>query len=114
MWHRAGIVKTDVSQEGIASIIRVERNSELGTALAVTTQKNVAFFEVTRCGSCINLRFGETCRFHYQDGKKQRAWNSVNIIRLKNAVFWDVVPCESCKNRCFGETYRFHHQDGDN
>jgi hypothetical protein len=36
MWCRVGLVKTDVSEESIASIIRVERVSELGTTLAVT------------------------------------------------------------------------------
>jgi hypothetical protein len=36
MWCRAGLVRTDVSKESIASIIRVERISELATPLAVT------------------------------------------------------------------------------
>jgi hypothetical protein len=37
IWHRVALVRTDVSKERIASIIRVERISELGTMSAVTT-----------------------------------------------------------------------------
>jgi hypothetical protein len=44
MWRRVGLVKTDVSEEHIASIFTVETVSELGTTLAVSvirlTQKN--------------------------------------------------------------------------
>jgi hypothetical protein len=35
-WHYAAIIRTDVSKERIATVIRVERISVLGTALAVT------------------------------------------------------------------------------
>jgi hypothetical protein len=38
MLHHVALVRTDVSEERIASIIRVERISELGTALAVTSK----------------------------------------------------------------------------
>jgi hypothetical protein len=42
MWRRVGLVKPDVSEKGIASIIRVARIGELGT-LAVNYQpKNAA------------------------------------------------------------------------
>jgi hypothetical protein len=37
MWRRVNPVRTDVSEERIASIIRVERISELGTTSAVTS-----------------------------------------------------------------------------
>jgi hypothetical protein len=37
MSRRVDLVITDVSEERIASIIRVKRISELGTALAVTS-----------------------------------------------------------------------------
>jgi hypothetical protein len=37
MGRRVVLVRTDVSEERIASIIRVERISELGTALVVTS-----------------------------------------------------------------------------
>jgi hypothetical protein len=35
MWHRVGLVTTDVSEERVDSIFRVERISKLGTTLAV-------------------------------------------------------------------------------
>jgi hypothetical protein len=35
--HLLALVRTDVSEEPIAYIIRVTRNSELGTTLAVTS-----------------------------------------------------------------------------
>jgi hypothetical protein len=37
MWHRVALVRTDVSVEPIASVIRVNRISELGATLAVTS-----------------------------------------------------------------------------
>jgi hypothetical protein len=40
MWHRVGLVRTDVSEEFIVSIIRVTRIGELGTTLAVTSNRN--------------------------------------------------------------------------
>jgi hypothetical protein len=36
MWHRVTLVRTEVSEERIASIFRVETISELGATLAVT------------------------------------------------------------------------------
>jgi hypothetical protein len=38
--HRVALVRTDVSEELIAYIIRVERIGELGTTLAVTSNGN--------------------------------------------------------------------------
>jgi hypothetical protein len=34
-WRRVDLVKTDISEERVVSIIRVEKISELGTTLAV-------------------------------------------------------------------------------
>jgi hypothetical protein len=39
-------VTTDVSEEHVASIIRVARTGEVGTALAVINNRNTAFFIV--------------------------------------------------------------------
>jgi hypothetical protein len=51
VWNvtRVALVKTDVSEELSASIIRVNRIDELGTTL-----KNGVFWDVTPCGSCKN------------------------------------------------------------
>jgi hypothetical protein len=40
MLHRVALVRTDVSRDRIASIIRVTRNDELGTTLAVTSNRS--------------------------------------------------------------------------
>jgi hypothetical protein len=81
-------VRTDVSDERSTSIIRVTRIDYVGTTLAVTSKvlervtrgnipedgilhvifevftavamKNCVFWDVTRCGSCKNRRFGGT------------------------------------------------------
>jgi hypothetical protein len=39
MLHRVGLVRTDVSEERNASMIRVARIGELGTTLAVTSNR---------------------------------------------------------------------------
>jgi hypothetical protein len=39
MLHRVALVRTDVSEELSASFIRVTRNGELGTTLAVTSNR---------------------------------------------------------------------------
>jgi hypothetical protein len=43
MVRRVDLVRTDVSKERIASIIRVTRIGELGTTLAVTNNRNCVF-----------------------------------------------------------------------
>jgi hypothetical protein len=40
MGHGVALVRTDVSEKLIASIIRVKRIIELGTAVAVTSNSN--------------------------------------------------------------------------
>jgi demethoxyubiquinone hydroxylase (CLK1/Coq7/Cat5 family) len=40
MLRRMALVRTDVSEEHIASIIRVKRIGELGTTLAVTSNRS--------------------------------------------------------------------------
>jgi hypothetical protein len=41
MLRRMALVRTDVSEELSASIIRVTRIGELGTALALATRRNI-------------------------------------------------------------------------
>jgi hypothetical protein len=40
MLHRVAVVRTDIAEERITSIIRVTRIGELGTTLAVTNNRN--------------------------------------------------------------------------
>jgi demethoxyubiquinone hydroxylase (CLK1/Coq7/Cat5 family) len=60
MLRRVALVRPDVSEEFSASIIRVTRIGELGTTLAVTSQKT-QFFIVTALKTS-NL----TCKNHLQ------------------------------------------------
>jgi hypothetical protein len=43
MLRRVALVKSDISEEHVASIIREERISELGTTLAVTSNRSTQF-----------------------------------------------------------------------
>jgi hypothetical protein len=47
MLHSVALVRTDVSEELNASIIRVTRIGELGTTLAVTSNRGTLRFTVT-------------------------------------------------------------------
>jgi hypothetical protein len=53
MWCRAAVVRTDVLEERIASIIRVERISELRTMLAVTSKWRTLLRNTnSECSNC--------------------------------------------------------------
>jgi hypothetical protein len=54
MLRRVALVRTDVSEEHSASIIRVTRIGELGTTLAVTSNRRMRTFVVTQL--CIKLQ----------------------------------------------------------
>jgi hypothetical protein len=66
MLRRVALVRTKVSEELSASVIRVTRIDELGTILTVTGWefiKNAGLWDVTPCGSCKKRRFGGTLCF---------------------------------------------------
>jgi hypothetical protein len=60
MLRCAALVRTDVSEERVASIIRVKRLRELVNCASI---ENGVFWDVTPCGSCKNRRFGGTYFF---------------------------------------------------
>jgi hypothetical protein len=66
MLRHVALVRTDVSDELSASIIKVTIIDELGTIL-----KNGVFWVVTPCGSCKNRRFGGTWRLLHQGDKNR-------------------------------------------
>jgi hypothetical protein len=70
MFSLVALVRADVSKERTASIIRVTRLGEVGTTLAVTSNR--------LCGTIENR------------------WGATGYIM--NAVFWDVQPCGSFKS----------------
>jgi hypothetical protein len=89
MLRRVALVRTDVSEELIASFIRVTRIGELGTTLAVTSNRRT-------------LR------------RNTKAFDVFTAVTMKNGVFWDVTPCGSCKNRHFGGSYSLLHRGDKN
>jgi hypothetical protein len=56
MLRRVAVVRTDVSEERIASIIRVTRIGEIGTTLAVTSTK---YFFAASFGCYLPLRYSQ-------------------------------------------------------
>jgi hypothetical protein len=80
MLRRVTPVGTNVSGKRSASIIRVTRIGELGTALAITSNylRSLRWLLVTPRGSCKNRRFGGKCRLHHQGDKNRRARNNAN------------------------------------
>jgi hypothetical protein len=66
MLRHVALVRTDVSEEHSASIIRVTRIVELGTTLAVTSNRRTAFFIVTTVNTtnCICSLKYSTYFFH--------------------------------------------------
>jgi hypothetical protein len=52
------------------------------------TMKNVVFWDLALCRSCVNLRFGGTYRLHFQGrkirerGTRVSRWNNILIITL--------------------------------
>jgi hypothetical protein len=78
---RVSLVRTDVSEELSASFIRATRIGELGTKLAVTSNRrtlqrnalvnNGVFWVIAPCGSCKNRRFGGIWRLLHQGDKNR-------------------------------------------
>jgi hypothetical protein len=80
MWRHVDLVRTEVSEELITSIIRVEIITDLGITLAV------------------NISWGMLIKL------KHVRFEVFTAVTMNNVVFWDVTPCASCKNRHFGVT----------
>jgi hypothetical protein len=56
MWCNVVLLRTDVSEERIASIIRVTRISELGTTLAVTCKRRQVDFVIYDFSASLGVR----------------------------------------------------------
>jgi hypothetical protein len=91
MLRSVALVRIDVSEDCSASFIRVTRIRELGTTLAVTsnrrtllrntitTLKNGVFWVVTPCGSGKNRRFGGIWRLLHQGDKNRWTRNNTSL-----------------------------------
>jgi hypothetical protein len=87
MWHRVALVRTDDSEERIASMIRVERMSELATTLAVI--KNFANVLGSVISSTLKMEAtryseeqmltGPTRRYIQEDGAHLICWSDNEI-----------------------------------
>jgi hypothetical protein len=87
MLRRVALVRTDVSEERSGSIIIVTRIGELGTTLAITSNRRTL------------RRNTKSVRFEI-----------FTAVTMKTAVFLDVTPCGSCKDQRFGGTQLLLHQ----
>jgi hypothetical protein len=82
------LVRTDVLGELSASFIGVTRIGELGTTLAVTSNRRMLRRNTKSYVSMSSLPIEE-------DYARSEIFTAVT---MKNGVFWDVTPCGSCKN----------------
>jgi hypothetical protein len=80
------VVRTDISKERIASIIRVTRIGELGITLAVISNPSTL-----RRNSYFIVRF-----------------EVFTSVTMKNAILWRARSYGSCKIRRLGGTYLLH------
>jgi hypothetical protein len=78
--RRVALVRTDVSEEPGASLIRVTKIGELGTTQVATSNRRTS-----------NLIFIFTCKIYI-----------FSSVIMKNAAFWHMTtPCCFCKDRNF-------------
>jgi hypothetical protein len=123
-------IRTDISEEGIATISRMERINELGTTFSVTASvvKFRAYlvictahyisnavsglrpsFESQIPKRCILQNVGRWAKSNssiFPSGKHRSVvrFEIFTAVTMKNGVFWDVTACSSYQNRPFGGT----------
>jgi hypothetical protein len=142
--RRVALVRTDVSEELSASFIRVTIIGELGTMLAVTSNRRTLFLrsvrrllltasvvpsspilvtlmkEALRSSGTSVLTRGTRHNIpvddilHSHRSENLKSYIRLSVRTVKNVVFWDVMPCGSCKNKHFGGTYRLLHHGDKN
>jgi hypothetical protein len=98
MLRRVALVRTHVSEEIGASLIRVIRIGELSTTLAVTSNRRT-LRRNTRA-TWLNIPEDTILHSHRRENLKSYIY----------AVFWDVTTRGSCENHRIGGTQRLHHE----
>jgi hypothetical protein len=68
MLRRVALVRTEILEKSITSIIRVRRIGELGTTLAVTTNRSFAAYDMAICSSETSVLTRATRRNLPEDG----------------------------------------------
>jgi hypothetical protein len=101
MLRRLALVRPDVSEELSAVLFRVTRIGELGTTLALTSNRRTLrrnYLLMSICGLTTGLLINVLIQ----------NWTYLEIeIEMKNAAFCDIRPCDSFKSWRFGGTI-FH------
>jgi hypothetical protein len=101
MLCRVALVITDVSEELSASCIRVTRMGELGTTLAVTSNRRTLRPRLRLCVPCGRLR--HNWNIQIQDGINDAIWNQRNATpTLSTGAHTSVrnIMLVSCNVKC--------------
>jgi hypothetical protein len=78
-------VRTDILEESIASIIRVERISELGTTLAVTSNRSTLQRTFSSPTIATWLHIPEDGIFHSLHHEKLNSYRAASTVKINNS-----------------------------
>jgi hypothetical protein len=97
MLCRVALVRTDVSDESIAPIIRVTRVGELGTSAVIHSSPiPVTLMTEAIRSSATSVLTRATRRNIPKDDILHVISEVFTAVTTKNAVFWGITPCGSC------------------
>jgi hypothetical protein len=102
MLRREVLLRTDVSEEPRASVIRVTRIGELGTMLAVNSNRRALRSNTNTKTKTKRITSHRASAARYGQRCSYVRFEVFTAVTMRNFVFWDVMPCFFCKNQCFG------------
>jgi hypothetical protein len=115
-------LRTDVSEEYIASIFRVRDSDSpwfeagvylmgMGESLLLRCRLYRVYVLPWRHSRQVTNRCFFGCDDYPLIADKNERFDVFTAVTMKDAVFWGTtMPCSSSKKRCFGITYRLHLQ----